>query len=174
MEWQITEVAPGELLLERDGKRTRAFVAGTGATRWVFIEGRTWEIEVGALRPFDPSTRSGSPRARSRGDELKVVPSMVEGRQSSGPALRTGSEQVSRSRAGQSGAAGALAAPMPATVIRILVKPGVVVRKGETLILLEAMKMELPLRSPQDGTVRAVRCQEGELVQPGRVLVDLD
>jgi 3-methylcrotonyl-CoA carboxylase alpha subunit len=122
VEWNITETAPGELLLEREGKQTRAFVADAGATRWVFIAGRTWEIQ--ALR------------------------------QSSGPA-------------------GALAAPMPATVIRILAKPGAAVRKGETLILLEAMKMELPLRAPQDGTVQAVRCREGELVQPGRVLVDL-
>jgi biotin carboxyl carrier protein len=63
---------------------------------------------------------------------------------------------------------------MPATVLRILARPGAAVRKGDTLIVLEAMKMELPLRAPQDGTVHAVRCQEGELVQPGRVLVDLN
>jgi len=38
--------------------------------------------------------------------------------------------------------------------------------------VLEAMKMELPLRAPQDGTIAAVHCSEGQLVQPGIVLID--
>jgi len=40
------------------------------------------------------------------------------------------------------------------------------------LIVLEAMKMELPLRAPHDGVIAAVDCREGELVQPGKVLVE--
>jgi len=66
-----------------------------------------------------------------------------------------------------------LSAPMPATVVRIAVAPGSRVSRGETLVVLEAMKMELPIRAPQDGTVSAVHCREGELVQPGVVLIDL-
>ena len=66
-----------------------------------------------------------------------------------------------------------LIAPMPARVIRILAMPGAVVKKGETLVLLEAMKMELPLRAPGDAAVVAVHCREGELVQADAVLVDL-
>jgi biotin carboxyl carrier protein len=69
---------------------------------------------------------------------------------------------------------GALAAPMPATVLRIVVKTGDVVKKGQTLILLEAMKMELPVKTAADGIVTAVNCREGELVQPGTTLVELD
>ncbi len=64
-------------------------------------------------------------------------------------------------------------APMPATVVKILVTPGQQVRHGDTLLVLEAMKMELPLRAPADGTVKAVNCREGELVQPDRALVEL-
>jgi biotin carboxyl carrier protein len=67
-----------------------------------------------------------------------------------------------------------LAAPMPATVVRILVAPGQTVRRGETLVLLEAMKMEMPLRAPHEAIVKTVRCREGELVQPGVVLIDLE
>ena len=62
--------------------------------------------------------------------------------------------------------------PMPATVVRILVKPGDAVRNGDVLIALEAMKMELPIRAPRDGVVNAIHCQEGDLVQPGTVLVE--
>jgi len=66
-----------------------------------------------------------------------------------------------------------LSAPMPATVLKVLITPGTQVKKGETLLILEAMKMELPLRAPADATVTAVRCREGELVQPETVLVEL-
>jgi 3-methylcrotonyl-CoA carboxylase alpha subunit len=63
---------------------------------------------------------------------------------------------------------------MPATVIRVLVAPGATVARGDTLVMLEAMKMELPIRAPRDGVVRAVHCQSGELVQPGVNLLDLE
>lgn len=67
-----------------------------------------------------------------------------------------------------------LMAPMPATVVQIAVKPGDTVKKGDPLLVLEAMKMELPVRAPSDGIVTAVSCREGELVQPGIALVEMD
>ena len=68
----------------------------------------------------------------------------------------------------------ALASPVPATVAMINATPGQVVSQGDALIMLEAMKMELPLRAPRDGTVKAVACSVGELVQPGVPLVELE
>ena len=68
----------------------------------------------------------------------------------------------------------ALCAPMPATVTAILVDPGSAVAAGDTLVRLEAMKMELAIRAPTAGSVRSVDCRVGELVQPGRPLVTLD
>jgi biotin carboxyl carrier protein len=70
-------------------------------------------------------------------------------------------------------AAQSLAAPMPATVLRVLVTPGAAVRKGDTVVILEAMKMELPVRAPSDGIVSAVCCREGELVQSEAILIEL-
>ena len=66
-----------------------------------------------------------------------------------------------------------LTPPMPATVVRIEVQPGQTVRRGDVLVALDAMKMELPIRAPRDGVVGAVHCRLGELVHPGRVLVEL-
>jgi biotin carboxyl carrier protein len=63
---------------------------------------------------------------------------------------------------------------MPATVVRVLVEPGAKVARGDTLIVLEAMKMELPIRAPREGVVHAVHCSVGELVQPGSTLLDLE
>jgi 3-methylcrotonyl-CoA carboxylase alpha subunit len=68
----------------------------------------------------------------------------------------------------------AFSPPMAATVVRIAVKPGDHVDDGDVLIALEAMKMELPIRAPRAGIVRAVHCREGELVQPGQVLIDFE
>ncbi len=67
-----------------------------------------------------------------------------------------------------------LSAPMPATVLKIVAPAGTRVRKGDTLLILEAMKMELPVRAPADAVVRSMQCREGELVQPGITLVELE
>jgi biotin carboxyl carrier protein len=67
----------------------------------------------------------------------------------------------------------ALTAPMPATVLAINVAPGQPVARNDVVMVLEAMKMELPVRAPRDGVVKAVGCQVGELVQPGTTLLEL-
>ena len=78
-----------------------------------------------------------------------------------------------RGRVKGRGDAGVMA-PMPATVIAINTAPGQSVKEGDTLIVLEAMKMELPIKSPRGGIVKAVRCLKGELVQPGVNLIELE
>lgn len=62
---------------------------------------------------------------------------------------------------------------MPASVVRIQARVGQQVARGETLLVLEAMKMELPVRATSDGTVTAINCAEGDLVQPGVPLIDI-
>jgi acetyl/propionyl-CoA carboxylase alpha subunit len=68
----------------------------------------------------------------------------------------------------------ALTAPMPGTVIKVLAEPGARVTARQPLLVLEAMKMETPLVSPYDATVRAVHVSEGDRVAGGAVLVELD
>lgn len=80
---------------------------------------------------------------------------------------------VTRSRGVHAAGAQLLTAPMPATVLKVMVTPGDAVAKGDTLLIVEAMKMELPLRAMADAVVAAVLCREGELVQPDAVLVEL-
>lgn len=68
----------------------------------------------------------------------------------------------------------ALAAPMPATVVSVTVSAGQRVSRGDVLVTLEAMKMELAVKAPRDGTVRSIACRPGELVQPGTPLLELE
>ena len=65
-------------------------------------------------------------------------------------------------------------APMPATVVTIHAAPGQQVSEGDTVIVLEAMKMEMPIRAPRSGVVTAVHCRQGELVQPGVNLIEIE
>jgi biotin carboxyl carrier protein len=106
----------------------RAWVSAAGDTRWVFLDGEVFELEI-----------------------------QREGRR---PTAR--------------GMLGSLSAPMPATVVSIDVARSDRVRKGDPLIILEAMKMELPVRAPADGVVTAVHCKPGELVRPGAPLIELE
>jgi acetyl/propionyl-CoA carboxylase alpha subunit len=68
---------------------------------------------------------------------------------------------------------GPLTAPMPATVRKIVVRPGDTVRRGDILIVLEAMKMELPVRATADGVIKVLNCREGDMVKPGEELVEM-
>jgi biotin carboxyl carrier protein len=69
------------------------------------------------------------------------------------------------------GAVEPLRSPMPGTVLRIMVEPGSTVKAGTTAVVMEAMKMELPLRALDDGVVAEVKCREGELVDADAELV---
>ena len=62
-------------------------------------------------------------------------------------------------------------APMPAKVIKVNCKAGESVRKGEILIILEAMKMENEIRSPTDGTIKEVRVEEGANVSHDETMI---
>jgi biotin carboxyl carrier protein len=132
------------------------WAAGPRENPWVYYGGVVYR----------PSTGSSL-------DKLGMTLSSIEG--SGRPELAEGRPRVGAAPATRQHRddLAALSAPMPATVRAVLVTPGQVVVRGETVVILEAMKMELPLRAPHDGEVKAVRCQPGELVHPGTPLLEI-
>jgi acetyl-CoA/propionyl-CoA carboxylase biotin carboxyl carrier protein len=66
-----------------------------------------------------------------------------------------------------------LEAPMPGTVVQLRVEPGATVSAGETLVVLESMKMEISIAAPRDGSVADVLVAAGDQVDRGAVLVEL-
>ena len=82
--------------------------------------------------------------------------------------------QSAPARRSRGRSAGTVMSPMPATVVSINIAAGDTVTEGQTLIVLEAMKMELPIKAPRGGIVKALHCAKGDLVQPGINLLDID
>ena len=70
-------------------------------------------------------------------------------------------------------ALGNLAAPMPGKVLRVDVTEGQPLKKGEPVLILEAMKMENTIKSPGNGTVKRVLVKQGDAVEKGTVMVEM-
>jgi biotin carboxyl carrier protein len=71
-------------------------------------------------------------------------------------------------------APGELTAPMPGQIRAVNVGEGETVAKGQTLILLEAMKMEIRVQSPQEGKVKAVHVRQGQTVEREQLLIEVE
>jgi acetyl-CoA carboxylase biotin carboxyl carrier protein len=60
------------------------------------------------------------------------------------------------------------------TVWKIAKRVGDAVEEGETVVILESMKMEMPVEAPLAGTVAEIRCHEGDAVEEGAVLAVIE
>jgi biotin carboxyl carrier protein len=87
-----------------------------------------------------------------------------ESKPDAGPAIKPVRTQISSAKS--------LSAPMPGKILNVYVEEGDNVNAGETVMILEAMKMENELRAPAKGTVTKVLVKEGENVATGDVLVE--
>jgi 3-methylcrotonyl-CoA carboxylase alpha subunit len=85
--------------------------------------------------------------------------------------LRAATRERPRKPAGP--AAGRVLAPMPGKVLEVLVSPGQPVARGAILLVLEAMKVQMRITAPAEGTVTAIRCARG-LVEDGPQLVSME
>jgi biotin carboxyl carrier protein len=85
--------------------------------------------------------------------------------------------KVSSSRKNRGGHAhpeGELTAPMPGQVRAVNVSEGDTVTKGQTLLLLEAMKMEIRVQAPRDGVVKKLSVRQGQTVEREQLLVEIE
>jgi len=67
-----------------------------------------------------------------------------------------------------------VSAPMPGTILDVKVKPGDQVKEGDTLLILEAMKMENEIAAPKDGIVASINVEAGVSVESGQLLASMN
>lgn len=144
-------------VLRRGGQLRVTFEDGrTIEARLLAAGGGVFELELGHARIHGAGAVTGS----------NVRQVWINGR-------TVGYTRVQPGGGGREADTGALSVSIPAVVVEILVAVGDAVEAGQKLILLESMKMVLPVQATHAGTVRAIFCTVGEAVQPGVPLVEL-
>jgi len=78
--------------------------------------------------------------------------------------------KVSKRTKGASTDGGGMLSPMPGKILKVMIKVGDAVKSGDSLIVMEAMKMEHTIKASEDGVIGAVHCSEGSLVDGGIAL----
>jgi len=120
-----------------------------------------------------PAGAAGIPRSMEvevDGEIFSVRIITVEGGSVPGPAA----ESSAKERIPRGEVAGGVKSNMQGMVLKVMTERGSTVKKGDTLIVLEAMKMENPIRSPRDGTVKEIFVDAGDVVQNGDVLMIIE
>jgi len=149
------EVTPdGRALVAIDGERVDADVVRVGGGVSLRLGGSVYDVAVG-----------GSPDARTiAAGEHRTVAQIESERM-----------RAKRARAGGAGPRdGAIRAPMPGRVVKVLVEVGEEVEAEQPVIVIEAMKMENELRSTAPGKVASIEVAEGQNVEGNTVLVTFE
>ena len=126
------------------------------------LNGKKYEVEIERVdeyRPLDRGAQASAPAPiLAAAPATKAAPAPA-----AAPAAPTG-------------AAGAVAvtAPMPGKILGVKASAGQAVKRGQVLLILEAMKMENEIVAPQDGTVATINVAVGDSVEPGATLATLN
>ncbi|HEX5198427.1 MAG TPA: biotin carboxylase N-terminal domain-containing protein [Actinoplanes sp.] len=146
-------------------------------TRWIETE---WAGGVPAFSA--PSAAAGAPGERETvvvevgGKRLEVsLPASLFTRTGGGaPARPAARRSGGGAAAAAAGGAAALTAPMQGTIVKVAVSDGDQVQEGDTIVVVEAMKMEQPLQAHRSGTVAGLSAEVGATVTAGTVICTID
>jgi acetyl/propionyl-CoA carboxylase alpha subunit len=153
----VEDLADGRLLtVDRARLNARLLPVGPDGGRHLIIDGRSFELLASRNGPRIILAIEGVALEVLVEDELAVRLAAFGGGQA-----RTGGAQR-------------VVAPMPGLVVRVNAATGQAVTAGESLVVLQAMKMENELGSPRGGTVRSVAVEAGQAVEQGQLLVELE
>jgi biotin carboxyl carrier protein len=160
-----------------DGTEFTIDVEETAADRFlVTIGDRTFEAALASGEDLPGAVISpGMPVPVAPRQPAGIVPAapVVPGSSPAAPVRPSRSAAGSAAATGGGTGAEVLAAPMPGVVLEVLVAAGAVLRRGDPVLVLEAMKMRNTIRAPHPGVVVAVEVEAGQPVGPGDALVRL-
>ena len=140
----------------------------------VLVNGQTRDVDF--LNPggdlFSVITENRSLEAVINDDEGQIAV-MMSGRQFEAQVLDERAMLMMQRRGTQTTGSGEVKAPMPGLIVSVASERGAAVTKGDTLIVLESMKMQNELKSPIDGVTRAVHVEAGQAVDKNDLLVEI-
>ena len=155
------------------------FAAVTHSTKWVEEVLDLSSIESGAVAPAtDGDTplvqRQTTVEVNGRRFDVKLWVPESAGVATSAPAKKKAARSSSSSGGGAGGGSGQIAVPMQGTIVKVLVEVGQAVEAGQSVVVLEAMKMENQIEADKTGTVKAVNVKPGDTVGSGDVVVVIE
>ncbi len=152
------------------------FAAGTHSTKWVEETLDLRGVTGTAAPPSDPEDPKVQRNAtvEVNGKRFNVAMWVPESQVGSAvPAKATPRRRASGSGAA-GGGSGAITAPMQGTIVKVLVEQGAIVEVGQTLVVLEAMKMENNITADKAGTVSELNVEAGQAIQTGDVIAKIE
>ncbi len=170
LEWQSSAPAQVPLQLQCGESKLRVTLAalGRGAYR-VQLDGQTHELEIVSMQA--PTLRFKHQGLDATAD-YALAGNCVHFSHA-GLTLSYTDTTLAPASKDAAGSDGRMLAPMDGKILKVLVQPGDTISKGQTLAVLEAMKMEFAISSGVDSSVTAVACQVGQQVKARQLLVSL-
>ena len=135
------------------------------------LNGKQYEVELERIDAYEPMPRYGeAPAATPAPVAAPAAPAPAPAPAAPAPAPAATPAPAAAPAAG----ATTVEAPMPGKILNIKVSAGQAVKFGETVIVMEAMKMETEIVAPADGTVAQILVKAGDAVDTGAALVTLN
>lgn len=135
------------------------------------LNGKQYEVELERIDAYEPMPRYGeAPAATPAPVAAPAAPSAP----APAPAPAAPAPAPAAPAAAPAAGATTVEAPMPGKILNIKVSAGQAVKFGETVIVMEAMKMETEIVAPADGTVAQILVKAGDAVDTGAALVTLN
>lgn len=131
------------------------------------LNGKQYEVELERIDAYEPMPRYGEAPAAA------PAPVAAPAAPAAAPAPAPAAPAPAPAAAPAAGAT-TVEAPMPGKILNIKVSAGQAVKFGETVIVMEAMKMETEIVAPADGTVAQILVKAGDAVDTGAALVTLN
>lgn len=125
----------------------------------ITVNGKTYEVEVEEIKDDE-----------NKESVVHVPRPSVNPVEASQKAAPSSAQKPQASKSGTN----AITAPMPGTILDVRVKEGQHVKRGDVVLILEAMKMENEIMAPNDGTIASINVEKGTSVNTGDVLVTMN
>jgi acetyl-CoA/propionyl-CoA carboxylase biotin carboxyl carrier protein len=155
------------------------FAAVTHSTKWVEEVLDLSGIDAAPVLPAGDDDaplvqRQTTVEVNGRRFDVKLWVPESAGVAAAGPAKKKAARSASAAGGGAGGGSGKIAVPMQGTIVKVLVEVGQAVEAGQSVVVLEAMKMENQIEADKSGTVKAINVKPGDTVGAGDVVVVIE
>lgn len=150
-----------EIEIDRDGK--------------LLVNGETRDVDFlnlgGALYSVITETKSLEVVIEDEDNKIAVL---LGGRLYDTQVLDERALLMAQRRGGIGGGSGEVHSPMPGLIVKVPVEEGQEVHQGQTVVILESMKMQNEIKAPIDGVIRSIHCDAGQTVDKNTLLIEIE